>query len=57
MEEREDAVPVLKAFRAQAILGNSEPKGATHQKDKKSEAWRGKMTFLRLQSYVMELFR
>lgn len=57
VEEREDVVPVLKAFRAQAILGNSEHKGATHQKDEKSETWRGKMTFLKLQSYVMELFR
>lgn len=56
-EEREDVVPVLKAFRTQAILGNSEQKGTTHQKDEKSEACRGKMTFLRLQSYVMELFR
>lgn len=57
MEEREDVVPVLKAFGTQAVYGNSEQKEAIHQKDEISEAWRGKMTFPRLQSYVMELFR
>lgn len=37
-EEREDVVPVLKEFRIQAILRSSEQKGATYQKDEKSEA-------------------